>query len=104
MSQCHEQRKTLFTSNGVEAPVSAINCDRLEDVEGIMPDVAGSGSQAESTDERLLRDYVASREGGAFAAIMRRHGDMVFGVCRRILRRDEDAEDAFQATFVVLMR
>jgi RNA polymerase sigma factor (sigma-70 family) len=61
-------------------------------------------SQPELTDERLLRDYAVSQDSGAFAAIVHRHGAMVFGVCRRILGREQDAEDAFQATFLVLLR
>jgi RNA polymerase sigma factor (sigma-70 family) len=69
-----------------------------------MQNVAGSTSQSEPTDERLLRDYVASQDAGAFAAIMRRHGGMVSAVCRRMLWREQDVEDAFQATFLVLMR
>jgi RNA polymerase sigma factor (sigma-70 family) len=74
------------------------------DVEGAMQDVAGPSSQSEPTDERLLRDYVASQDAAAFAAIMRRHGGMVSGVCRRVLGREQDVEDAFQATFLVLLR
>jgi RNA polymerase sigma factor (sigma-70 family) len=66
--------------------------------------VAGHTSQSEPSDERLLRDYVASQDAGAFTAIMRRHGGMVSAVCRRMLRREQDVEDAFQATFLVLMR
>jgi RNA polymerase sigma factor (sigma-70 family) len=81
-----------------------IGGDRLADVEGAMQNVAVPSSQGEPTDERLLRDYVAGRDGGAFASIMRRHGGMVFAVCRRVLGRQQDAEDAFQATFLVLMR
>jgi RNA polymerase sigma factor (sigma-70 family) len=81
-----------------------IDSDRLGEVEGIMQNVAGSTSQSEPTDERLLRDYVASQDAGAFAAIMRRHGGMVSAVCRRMLWREQDVEDAFQATFLVLMR
>ncbi len=69
-----------------------------------MQDVAGPSSQSEPTDERLLRDYVASQDARAFAAIMRRHGGMVSGVCRRVLEREQDVEDAFQATFLVLLR
>jgi RNA polymerase sigma factor (sigma-70 family) len=69
-----------------------------------MQDVAGPSSQSEPTDERLLRDYLASQDAGAFAAIVRRHGGMVSGVCRRVLGREQDVEDAFQATFLVLLR
>jgi RNA polymerase sigma factor (sigma-70 family) len=69
-----------------------------------MQNVAGSTSPSELTDERLLRDYLASQDAGAFAAIMRRHGGMVSAVCRRMLWREQDVEDAFQATFLVLLR
>jgi RNA polymerase sigma factor (sigma-70 family) len=58
----------------------------------------------EQTDGQLLERYVACRDEVAFEALVRRHGPMVLGVCRRLLANPCDAEDAFQATFLVLVR
>ena len=55
-------------------------------------------------DSELLERFAINRDSAAFELILHRHANAVWAACRRILRNDADAEDAFQATFVVLMR
>jgi RNA polymerase sigma factor (sigma-70 family) len=64
--------------------------------------MAGAPPLAELGDGQLLQAFTTRGEQTAFATLVERHGPMVFRVCRRVLRQEQDAEDAFQATFLVL--
>src|SRR5260370_26525048 len=58
----------------------------------------------EAPDGQLLESFVSRREAAALETLVRRHGPMVWNVCRRVLRNQQDAEDAFQTTFLVFVR
>jgi RNA polymerase sigma factor (sigma-70 family) len=78
--------------------------DQPDKVIGQLRRAALPRADADLTDGQLLERFVANRDGAALDGLVRRHGPMVFGVCRRVLRDPHDADDAFQATFLVLLR
>src|SRR5579859_3367912 len=64
----------------------------------------GDMSLASASDLLLLRRFMTTRDQAAFNLIIARHGPMVYRVCRGALRDEQDAEDAFQATFLIFIR
>jgi DNA-directed RNA polymerase specialized sigma24 family protein len=61
-------------------------------------------ARPQESDEESLRRFVVDRSDLAFAQLVTKYGPLVMSVCRRVLGKEQDAEDAFQATFLVLAR
>jgi RNA polymerase sigma factor (sigma-70 family) len=83
---------------------SAMTRTQLEPVVRHLRRLAGPPPTDSASDAQLLQRFAARREEDAFAALVDRHGRLVLGVCRRVLGHEQDAEDAFQATFLLLAR
>ena len=66
--------------------------------------LAAERACSELTDSQLLERFVTSQDEAVFEALVRRHGQVVWWICHRILHNPHDADDAFQATFLVLVR
>jgi RNA polymerase sigma factor (sigma-70 family) len=76
----------------------------LSTVLGYLRTATAPREEARAGEDGPLERFIARREEAAFATLLQQHGPMVLAVCRRILHSDHDAEDAFQATFLVLAR
>jgi RNA polymerase sigma factor (sigma-70 family) len=77
--------------------------ETLADPEQASGQIAASRALDALSDRELLKRFAQRHEEAAFAALMRRHGPMVLSVCRRVLHYSQDAEDACQATFLVMI-
>ena len=66
--------------------------------------LAGARSVEELGDRQLLEAFAAHHDAEAFTVLVQRHGPLVLGICRRVLHDEHDAEDVFQATFLVLAK
>src|SRR5215471_15050818 len=66
--------------------------------------IRGLAESGELPDRVLVERFATERDEAAFAALVRRHGPLVLSVCRRVLCQEQEAEDVFQAVFLVLCR
>src|SRR6266446_7335757 len=66
--------------------------------------MAGDALDGKESDRMLLAKFITQRDEAAFTMLVQRHGPMVRGVCQRLLGRSPDVDDAFQATFLILVR
>src|SRR5262245_45172386 len=77
---------------------------QLQRTLGYLRRLADAGEAGALSDAELLQRFVRCRDEAAFEVLLWRHGPLVLGVCRRVLRQEQDAEDAFQAAFLTLAK
>jgi RNA polymerase sigma factor (sigma-70 family) len=81
-----------------------VSCGKLQALIQYVRQAANPSPAVHRTDAELLEQFVRHADDSAFAALVQRHGRLVLAVCRRVLPHAEDVEDAFQATFLILVR
>jgi RNA polymerase sigma factor (sigma-70 family) len=96
----HYYTRHIPISSGIMAMANA----QITTVVRSLRDLCAAGEYRGKADEELLAAFLSRHDQAAFAALVHRHGPMVFTVCKRVLHRAEDAEDCFQATFLLLAR
>jgi RNA polymerase sigma factor (sigma-70 family) len=98
----NRDRRALCYEN-LQRPRSLSDATHMNKLLPSLYALSGCGPE-QLTDADLLKRFAGSCDNYAFSALVQRHGQMVFNVCRGILGRSDDAEDAFQATFIVLLK
>jgi zinc protease len=78
--------------------------DHLGSVVHSLQHLFGPGTLSALSEAQLLERFIVRKDEAAFEAILKRHGPMVLGVCRRVLDNPHDVDDAFQATFLILVK
>ena len=78
--------------------------NQLENAVASLRSMVAAPAAKDQNDRELIRAYLSNNDQVAFAALVKRYGPLVFGVCKRLLPHREDVEDCFQAVFIVLAR
>src|SRR5262249_15636582 len=103
-SICRRPPRLYPGRHAVLPGVRAMSSGRIDTVLRQLRHYLAAERAGGAADADLLRRSPAAHDEGAFAALVQRYGPLVLGVCRRVLSHEQDAEDAFQATFLILVR